>query len=684
MRGSFARLAFSFVVWSIAAPGLAAQGRQGQPGQQARPAQPAGPAWTPQLQSQVKRIQAVSVAPDGRRVAFEVATADTAGERSEWVSQLFVADADGSAARQLTYGERSSRAPAWSPDGQWIAFLSTREGKSDLYRLSVGGGEAQRLTRVKSGVVDFAWAPGGDRIALLITDSTTTAEDAAAKEKRDVRVIDESPKLARLHVLELSASGAAGAPRLLTPGSVHVQAGEFDWAPDGTAIVYSFQPTPSMNDWPRADVAVIELVSGTRRVLAATRRAETTPRYAPDGASIAFTASDDPPTWGFTSRVYVVPAAGGEPRALAESYDGQPDLLGWSGDGARVLIAETRRSVGRVSALPGDGGAPVDVSAADAMVTGARLNATRTHLGFVSQDVDRPPEAWIAALGARFEPKQVSRVQTLPEAPLGRTEVVRWRSTDGTEIEGLLTTPVGWRQGTRVPLLVVVHGGPTGVFTRTFIGVASQYPVATFAAKGYAVLRCNVRGSSGYGRQFRYANYKDWGGGDYQDIMSGVDAMVTRGIADSTRLGIMGWSYGGYMTSWVITQTKRFRAASVGAGVTNLMSFTGTADIPGFIPDYFGGEFWDTFDAWRGRSAMFHVKGVTTPTLIQHGEEDRRVPVSQGYELYNALRRQNVATRMVVYPRMGHGLTEPKFQLDAAERNLEWFERWLAARAATQ
>lgn len=669
MRRSLARLAIPLAL-VIRVPGL--------------PAQQAAPAWTPQLQLQVKRIQRVSVAPDGRLVAFEVATADTMEERSEWVSQVFLANADGSAARQLTYGEKSSRAPAWSPDGHWIAFLSTREGKSDLYRLPVGGGEAQRLTRVKSGVVDFAWAPGGDRIALLITDSTTTAEDEAQKQKRDVRVVDDALKHARLYVLALDASGASGAPRLLTPGGVHVEAGEFDWAPDGSAIAYSFQPTPAVGDWPRADVAVVDLASGTRRTLAATKRAETTPRYSPDGATIAFTASDDPPTWGFISRVHLVPAAGGEARPLAESYDGQPQLLGWNHDGTRVLIAEVHRTTGRVSALPVAGGAPVDLSAADFMVTGARLNPTRTHLGFVSQDADRPPEAWIAALGARFEPKQVSKVQSLPAAPLGRTEVVRWKSTDGREIEGLLTTPVGWRQGTRAPLLVIVHGGPTGVFTRSFIGAASQYPVAAFAAKGYAVLRCNVRGSSGYGREFRYANYKDWGGGDYQDIMSGIDALVTRGIADSTRLGIMGWSYGGYMTSWVITQTKRFRAASVGAGVTNLMSFTGTADIPGFIPDYFGGEYWDAFDAWRGRSAMFNIKGVATPTLIQHGEEDRRVPVSQGYELYNALRRQNVPTQLVIYPRMGHGLTEPKFQLDAAERNLAWFDRWLAARAATQ
>ena len=263
---------------------------------------------------------------------------------------------------------------------------------------------------------------------------------------------------------------------------------------------------------------------------------------------------------------------------------------------------------------------------------------------------------------------------------MGRTEVVQWKSTDGKTIEGLLTYPVSYRAGTRVPLLVIVHGGPTGVFVRSFTGVPSPYLVAGFASRGYAVLRCNVRGSSGYGRDFRYANKADWGGGDYRDIMSGVDALIAKGMADPDRMGVMGWSYGGYMTSWIITQTKRFKAASVGAGVTNLMSFTGTADIPSFIPDYFGGDYWDVFDRWRSHSAMFNVKGVSTPTLIQHGDADLRVPISQGYEFYNALKRQNVPVKMVVYPRQPHGIQEPKMMLDAMQRNLDWFDHWIQGR----
>jgi dipeptidyl aminopeptidase/acylaminoacyl peptidase len=362
-------------------------------------------------------------------------------------------------------------------------------------------------------------------------------------------------------------------------------------------------------------------------------------------------------------------------RRLYQTFDEQPGLISWSADGKHIYFTETHGTVGRLAALPVDGGAPLLVSNLDFNVNGAAPNATGSTVAMTSQWSDRPPEVFVSRLD-RFVPRQVSRVHELPNAPLGRTTALRWKS-DGRDIEGLLTYPVGYRAGQRVPLLVVVHGGPTGVFTQSFIGTASPYPIAAFASRGYAVLRVNPRGSSGYGRDFRYANYRDWGGGDYRDIMRGVDHIIELGVADSTRLGIMGWSYGGYMTSWVITQTKRFKASSVGAGVTNLMSFTGTADIPGFIPDYMGGEYWDNFDAWRSRSAMFHIKGVTTPTLIQHGERDLRVPVSQGYELYNALKRQNVPVKMVVYPRQPHGIQEPKLVLDAMQRNLEWFDRWI-------
>ena len=626
--------------------------------------------WTPELMLQTKRVAAARPSPDGSRVVFTVAEPNMRADTSEWVSQVWIADADGTDALQLTRGARSATSPDWSPDGQSVLFLSGRAGSNQVFRIPLRGGEAEQLTEQKGGVTSFRISPDGKWIAYTATDARSDEEEKEVKEKRDAFVVDEEHKLSRLYVMPFD--GQKRAARRLETGDVHVSS--YSWSPGSNTIAYTHASTPLVFE--NTDISAIDIAAGAPTKIAATRAQETSPVYSRDGRLIAYTASDDPPTWGFVSHVYVRPAAGGEAKQLYKTFDEQPSLMGWSADNKHIYFNETHGTIGRLAALPVDGGAPVLISSLDFNLGAGNLNSTATAVALISQWSDKAPEVFFTRLD-KFTPRQVSRVQPQPAAPLGRTTALRWKS-DGHEIEGLLTYPAGYTPGTRVPLLVIVHGGPAGVFTQSYIATPGPYPVAAFASRGYAVLRVNPRGSSGYGKLFRYLNYKDWGGGDYRDIMTGVEHVIGLGVADSSRLGIMGWSYGGYMTSWTITQTKRFKAASVGAGVTNLMSFTGTADIPGFIPDYMGGEYWDNFDTWRQRSAMFNIKGVTTPTLIQHGDRDLRVPISQGYELYNALKRQNVPVKMVVYPRQPHGIQEPKLVLDAMQRNLEWFDRWIA------
>ncbi len=652
-------------------------------------AQPAkqAPVWTPERMMLVKGVGGVQVSPDGGRVAFTVSEAVLQGEKSEYLSHIHLASADGKDSRQLTQGDKSCDNPQWSPDGRWIAFLSPRSGKKNLWLIPVDGGEAQQLTDVKTGVSSFKWSPDGRWIAFTALEPVTPEEEKAAKEKNDARVIDEDVKMNRLHVLPvvLPPRGRPEA-RVLTTGKYSVGSRglrssrpSYDWSPDSKTLVFTHTRIPWDDDWPSADLSLVEVTSGAVRPLARTNAAEFSPLYSPDGRWIAFVASDDPPAWAGTGRVQLVSAAQGAPRSLADTFDGfssYSNLIGWSADGRQLYFTELRGTVLTLNALPLEG-EPAEIGRLPGMGSSVHLNAARDKFGFTGESPDRPAEVFVSPV-ERFQPVQVSRVdRDLPEVPPGRTEVVRWKSTDGLEIEGLLTYPAGFLEGNRYPLLLIIHGGPMGAFTQGFVGAPGPHPVAAFASRGYAVLRANIRGSSGYGRKFRYANRGDWGGMDYQDLMTGVDHVVGLGVADRDRLGVMGWSYGGFMTSWVITQTRRFKAASVGAGVTNLMSFTGTADIHGFLPDYFGGEFWDNLEAYRAHSPMFHVKGVTTPTLIQHGERDERVPLSQGQELYNALKRQGCTVKMVVYPRSGHGIAEPRLLLDGMERNLEWFESYV-------
>ncbi len=640
----------------------------------------AGPAqsgWTPELEMKMKNVAAVRISPDGKKVVYTVSSPVMTPDKSEFVTQIWLANTDGTGAVQLTYAEKSSDNPRWSPDGQMLAFTSARSGKNNLYVLRLIGGESEQLTDVKSAVNNFQWSPDGSRIAFVMRDGPTDDEEKVNKGKDDWRWIDENVKLSRLNIISLNKdANGKREPRILTKeGNIQ---GDFDWSPDGKTIVFTRTRMPKADYWTSSDLYEVDVASGAVKTLAATNASESAPSFSPDGKWISFSVSDDPPRWAGYQRIAVIPAGGGSPpRLLAETFDSQPGVIDWSGDGKRIYFTETHGTVTRVSAMDIATGSITEINKGNEVLTGISLNRDRTMLAFTMQSSDKAPEAFVTSL-QNFAPVQVSRANAdLPKLAFGKTEVIKWKSKDGQEIEGLLTYPVDYKAGTRVPLLLGIHGGPAGVFTQSYLASRSPYPVASFASRGYAVLRPNPRGSSGYGQKFRFANIKDWGGGDYHDVMSGVDHVIAMGVGDPERLGVMGWSYGGFMTSWVITQTKRFKAASVGAAVTNLMSFIGTADIPSFIPDYFGGQPWENLEIYRTHSAMFNAKGVSTPTLIQHGEADERVPISQGYEFYNALKVQNVPVRMITFPRMPHGLTEPKMILKSKQTNLEWFDKYV-------
>ena len=299
-------------------------------------------------------------------------------------------------------------------------------------------------------------------------------------------------------------------------------------------------------------------------------------------------------------------------------------------------------------------------------------------MSYTYEDVNTPEEVFTIGMKGEDNKKITSVNADFNPPGYGKTELISWKSKDGMEIEGLLTYPVDFKKGKKYPIVLQIHGGPAGVFSQRYTGAPGIYMTQYFAQKGFIVLRPNPRGSSGYGKEFRYANISDWGFGDYQDLMTGVDHVLAMGIADSNNQFVMGWSYGGYMTSWVVTQTDRFKAASMGAGLPNLLSMVTTTDIPDYLVAHAGGkEFWEAYDEYEKHSAIYQIKDTKTPTQVIHGANDKRVPFTQGQEFYNALKRLGVDTEMVVYPRTPHGPREPKLLMDVSPRIMTWFEKYL-------
>lgn len=635
--------------------------------------------WTPQRMIHVKKVSGVQVSPDGKRVVYAVREAILDDGKSEFRTHLFLTNDAGDDTVHLTKGDKSCDEPQWSPDGKWIAFLSARGGKKNIWITDIKGSEPQQVSNAPSAVTSYKWSPDSAWIAYTATDAPTPAETKAKKEKNDARIVDENYKMSRLYVTDLPSAGRK-VERLLTKGDFNVPAtgrAGFDWSPDGKTIVFTRTKTPLADDWTTSDLQFVEVATGELRSVLPSGPVRHSPHFSPDGKMIAFVEAER--TWAGSGRVHVLKRGDEAPRPLSKTFDGwgrYSELLGWNSAGDAVYFTEVRGTISRLGQLNLDGS--LEQRAVDGFASaGIHLNTTRTRFGLTWETRSKAPEPCTSGF-PEFEPVAVAKVnREAPILPPGLTELAQWKSKDGMDIQGLLTYPAGYKKGQRYPLLLVIHGGPMGVFTDSYVASPGLYPIAAFSSRGYFVLRPNPRGSSGYGKKFRHANYGDWGGGDYHDLMTGVDHVIKMGLADENRLGVMGWSYGGYMTSWIVTQTKRFKAASCGAGVTNLMSFTGTADIPSFLPDYFAGEFWDKPDVYRKHSAMFNVKGVTTPTLIQHGERDERVPLSQGLEFYNALKRQGCTTKMVIYPRTPHGIEEPRLLVDCMERNLEWFDQYV-------
>lgn len=622
------------------------------------------PAWTPAYSMNFRGISNVRPSPDGKWVVWAQREAVATDDKSEYLTHIFLGRSDGSFRVQLTRGDKSADSPQFSSDSRHVYFASDRSGKRNVFRIAVDGGEAEQLTDWKGSMSGYSVSPD-DRKLVFTGREEDKEEEKRKKAKLDYRVVDDQPKNASLWMVSIDGSLPASAKKLVDRGD-HI--GDLDWSPDGKKIAFVHRPRPEADFGGKSDISEVDITDGSVKVIARDPVAEDSPRYSPDGRYLAFGKGVGSRRFDGV-RIALWNRETGQIRLLAKTHDDSPGLVDWTSDSKAILFTEVRGVRAGIYRMPLDGPPEKVMEPARGTVSAVEFNGA--HLGFAKQSPEEPEEAYF--WDRTGTPVRVSAANTNFILPaLGRTELIRWKSRDGREVEGLLTYPPDYEKGRRVPLILNIHGGPSGVFTETFTGAAGLYPIAAFAAKGFAVLRPNPRGSSGYGAAVRQAVVQDWGGRDFEDLMSGVDYAISAGVADPGRMAVMGWSYGGYMTAWTITQTSRFKAAAIGAGITNHISMYGTQDIPSVYEDYFGGTPWDSKDVYLKSSPIEYVSRVKTPTLILHGEQDDRVPITQAYEFHRALKRRGVEVKMIVYPRTPHGPREPKFLQHAAEQHLAW------------
>jgi dipeptidyl aminopeptidase/acylaminoacyl peptidase len=597
-------------------------------------------------------ISELRFSPDGNRVAFTVSEPPKGANRSR---HIWILDVRTREVRQFTNSAKSEFAPRWSPDGRRLAFLSDREEASQIYLMPTDGGEAIRLTEGKNAVRAFEWSPDGKQISLLAPEPKTEAEEKREKDKDDARVVDRDDKRNRLWLIDVETKKI----RQLTAGSWEI--GDAKWAPQGDRLVVSTTDHPEVDQETKRIFSVMAS-DGQMKLIAAPRGPFGQLNISPDGNSVAYLgARVDGPS---PHDLYLQLLTGGPARNLtAVSIDRPIAGFAWRADGSILALAVNGFHTQFYIITP-DGKAEAQ---SQQVVNPGSFDAALKTIAFAGETAIEAPEVWLSTQPAVAE-SATHFNESWKQIPLVGPEFLRYKSFDGTEIEAALLKPAGYQTGTKVPLVVIIHGGPTSRWADSF-----QSWGQLLAARGYAVLYPNVRGSTGYGHRFVEMNRADWGGGDFKDVMAGVDFLITRGIADPDRLGIAGWSYGGYMASWAITQTNRFKAAMSGAGLSDLASEFGTEDGSTYDEWFFGTPY-EKPQGFINSSPITFIKHARTPTLILQGETDVIDPIGQSQQLYRGLKRYGVETDFVVYPREGHGFREEKHQVDVLNRIVNWFE----------
>jgi dipeptidyl aminopeptidase/acylaminoacyl peptidase len=694
---------------------------------------------TPTIDEQLslKGVSGAAISPDGRYIAYRIRETDWDG--NQFVRQLWLANVATGTSFQLTRGKKPIEAFRWSPDGKWLAFTTEREqtaivppekekkddaaGKKDekkdsdesdkekdkdkkdaksgdkggkpaghqIWLISPEGGEAWQLTRHETDVQDFDWSKDGNQIAFTAAAIETKADKDRKEKYSDYEVFEEDYKQSQIWTVDVTAAQSnflpAKARQITKDEKVNVTS--FAWSPDSTLIAYSVTANPFLAFRGDEDIYIADLAhdNAVHKVVALDGP-DSNPTFSPDGKQLAFSTALASPYFYYTNahiatvdvdkvlaRTATTPA---DVRDLTARFDEDPHLLDWGPDGIYFeALQKTSAHLFRLDPSTIQVTRITSPSSDSYALSDASFTKDFRTVAIIAEDDSHMSELYVSPV-APFAPRKLTDMTAqVRDWTLGSAEVVSWKSQDGATIEGILHKPADFDPAKKYPLLVIIHGGPTGISLPTLSPTDTYYPVQIFLSKGALVLLPNYRGSAGYGAAFRALNVRNLGVGDMWDVMSGVDSLIKRGIVDPARLGSMGWSEGGYISAFLTTHTDRFKAISVGAGISDWMTYYVNTDITPFTRQYLHATPWDDPAIYAKTSPITTIKQAKTPTLIQHGSVDKRVPAPNGFELYRGLQDQHVPSRLILYQGFGHPITKPKSNRAVMQSNLDWFSHYI-------
>ena len=633
------------------------------------------------------------ISPDGKHVIFSVTNPDW--KENNYDSEFWISKNSQEPFQLTRTNKGSSTSAKWSPDSKWIAFLADRGDKNQVYIIRTDGGEAQAITKEEEGINNFNWSPDGKKIAILMNEKDSKSQKSKKERYGSFEVDDEEFKLSHLWLIDFSADMFPSPaekpcydakdstkscislvkPVRLTNGNFTIS--NFEWSPDGTKIAFTHQPNPLITSSVHSNISIFDVNSKKVTALVENLSSDFFSNWSPDSKSILYSTYLNDTTSNFykNEKIYSIDLTSKTSKQWIDDFDENINETEWTNEGL-YFVASQKTSLKLFLSTN-----PI-----------AKFKEIQTDFNFISSPSFSKDGKKIAFLGRNndnlFE-VQIGNLSDLKFTSLtnmnaqisnwqtAQSEVIKWKSKDGTEIEGILHKPKNYNPNKKYPLLVMIHGGPTATDLPTPTPGGAVYPILQFLEKGALVLRPNYRGSTGYGEAFRSLNVRNLGVGDMWDVMSGVDFLKNKGIIDTTRMGSMGWSQGGYISAFLTTNTNVFKAISVGAGISNWVTYYVSTDIHPFTRQYLGDTPWNDKEIYMKTSPMTNINKASTPTLIQHGELDKRVPISDAYELLQGLQDRNVPAKLVVYKGFGHGITKPKERLAAMWHNWMWFNKYI-------